>query len=57
MKKKTIITALLALVVLAGQGQVKYVAVPESIVDTYWRSEKTGDWKIGFTDSCAIYDV
>ena len=54
--RRTIITILLALVAMAGQGQVKYVTVPESIVDTYWRNEKTGDWKIGFTDSCAIYD-
>ena len=56
MNKKTIITALLALVALTGKGQVKYVTVPESIADTYWRDEKTGDWQIGFTDSCAIYD-
>ena len=54
--KKTIITALLTLVAMAGRAQVKYVTVPESIADTYWRDEKTGDWQIGFTDSCAIYD-
>lgn len=56
MNRKIIITALLALVALTGQGQMKYVTVPESIADTYWREEKTGDWEIGFTDSFAIYD-
>ena len=56
MNKKSIITALLALVWVTGQGQVKYVTVPESIADTYWRDGKTGNWEIGFTDSCAIYD-
>ena len=32
--KQTIITILLAIVAMVGQGQVKYVTVPESIVDT-----------------------
>ena len=53
MNKKTIITILLALVAMAGQAQSP---IPESIVDTYWRNEVTGDWEIGFTESCAIYD-
>ena len=56
MKKQTIITAMLALVALAGQGQVNNTAIPEGIADTYWRNEKTGDWEIGFADSCAVYD-
>ena len=51
--KQTIITILLVLVTMAGQAQSP---IPESIVDTYWRNEVTGDWEIGFTESCAIYD-
>ena len=53
MNKKIIITILLALVEMTGQAQSP---IPESIVDTYWRNEVTGDWEIGFTESCAIYD-
>ena len=53
MNKKIIITILLVLVTMAGQAQSP---IPESIVDTYWRNEVTGDWEIGFTESCAIYD-
>ena len=53
MNKKTIITILLALVAMAGQAKV---SIPESIADTYWRNETTGDWEIGFTESCAIYE-
>ena len=53
MNKESIIVILLALVVMAGQAQSP---IPESIVDTYWRNEVTGDWEIGFTESCAIYD-
>ena len=53
MNKKTIITILLALVAMAGQAKV---SIPESIADTYWRNETTGDWEIGFTESYAIYD-
>ena len=51
MNKKNIITILLVLVTMAGQAQSP---IPESIVDTYWRNEVTGDWEIGFTESCAI---
>ena len=47
MNKKTIITILLVLVTMAGQAQSP---IPESIVDTYWRNEVTGDWEIGFTE-------
>ena len=52
MNKQTIITILLALVAMTGLAQSP---IPESIVDTYWRNEVTGDWEIGFTESCAIY--
>ena len=53
MNKKTIITILLVLVAMAGLAQSP---IPESIADTYWRNETTGDWEIGFTESCAIYE-
>ena len=55
MNKKTIITILLVLVAMAGQAQAK-VSIPESIADTYWRNDVTGEWEIGFTESYAIYD-
>ena len=50
MNKKTIITALLTLVVMAGQGQVK------SGLDLCLRDEATGEWLIGLFDEYAIYD-
>lgn len=50
-----IITSLLAFFCIAGQAQEK-ITVPKDFADTYWRNEKTGDWEIGFTDSCTIYD-
>ena len=50
MNKKSIITALLALVWMAGQGQVK------SGLDLCLRDEATGEWLIGLFDEYAIYD-
>ena len=50
MNKKTIITFLLALVAVAGQGQVK------SGFDLCLRDEATGEWLIGLFDEYAIYD-
>ena len=50
--KKTILTTLLFLVALTGQAQ-KFV---DQLADTYWRNELTGDWDIGFTEKCAIYN-
>ena len=50
--KSTIITALLALVVLTGWAQ----NIGTELADTYWRNEQTGDWDIGFTERCVIYD-
>ena len=50
MNKQTIITALLALVALAGQGQVR------SGLDLCLRDEVTGEWLIGLFDDYAIYD-
>ena len=50
MNKKSIITALLALVWMAGQGQVK------SGLDLCLRDETSGEWLIGLFDEYAIYD-
>lgn len=50
MYKKTIITALLTLITLAGQAQVK------SGLDLCLRDEATGEWLIGLFDDYAIYD-
>ena len=50
MNKKTIITFLLALVAMAGQGQVR------SGLDLCLRDEVTGEWLIGLFDDSAIYD-
>lgn len=61
--KKTIITALLAIVVMTGWAQRLQVGELNSemskigtLADTYWRNEQTGAWDIGFTEQCAIYD-
>ena len=50
MNKKTIITALLALVWVAGQAQVK------SGLDLCLRDEATGEWIVGLFDEYAVYD-
>ena len=50
MNKKTLIAALLALVALTGQGQVK------SGLDLCLRDEATGEWLIGLFDEFAVYD-
>lgn len=50
MNKKTIITALLALVALTSLAQVK------SGLDLCLRDEGTGDWLIGLYDDYAVYD-
>ena len=52
MNKKTIITALLALVAMTGRAQ----NAVSTLADTYWRNEKTGDWLIGITANHVIYD-
>ena len=52
MNKKSIITALLALVAMAGRAQ----NTVSTLADTYWRNEKTGDWLIGITANHVIYD-
>ena len=50
MNKKTIISILLALVAMVGQGQVR------SGLDLCLRDEVTGEWLIGLFDDYAIYD-
>ena len=52
LNKKTIITALLAIVTLAGQAK----EIVRELLPSYWRDDQTGDWVIAFTDECAIYD-
>ena len=48
--KKTILTALLALVALTAFG------LGNTIADTFWRNEQTGDWQIGFAEKYVMYD-
>lgn len=50
MDKKVIVTALLALVALAGKAQVK------SGLDLCLRDKATGEWLIGLFDDYAVYD-
>ena len=50
MNRKTILTALLALVAMTGQAQVR------SGLDLCLRDEVTGEWLIGLFDDYAIYD-
>ena len=53
--KKTILTTLLAILALAGWGQ-EIKTQGETIADTYWRNEATGDWFIGFAQNHVVYD-
>jgi thiol-disulfide isomerase/thioredoxin len=50
MNKKSILTALLALVAMTGQAQVK------SGLDLCLRDEATGEWLIGLFNEFAVYD-
>jgi thiol-disulfide isomerase/thioredoxin len=52
MKKTIILTIMLALITMTGQAQSKI----GTLAETMWRNEQTGDWDIGFTEKCAIYD-
>ena len=52
MKKKTIMSILLALVAMVGQAQ----NTVGTLADTYWRNKKTGDWLIGIKANHVIYD-
>lgn len=51
MNKGFIISVLLAIVAMMGQAQET-----ESITDTYWRNDATGEWIIGFTPKHVIYE-
>ncbi len=52
MKKTIILTIMFALITMTGQAQSKI----GTLAETMWRNEQTGDWDIGFTEKCAIYD-
>lgn len=52
MTKTIILTIMFALITMTGQAQSKI----GTLAETMWRNEQTGDWDIGFTEKCAIYD-
>ena len=59
MNKKAIITIILSLVAVIGQGQTqlsKQVLPSCGLTDTKWRNEKSGDWDIAFFEDFAVYD-
>ena len=49
--KKLLSIIMLMLVVLSGQAQNV-----NTIADTYWRNEATGEWFIGFAAKHVIYN-
>lgn len=53
--KKSFSTLLFTLVVLAVQSK-EIKPQDETIADTYWRNEATGDWFIGFAPKHVIYN-
>ncbi len=50
--KPTKLFLALAVAVLLGAC----TSYAQSLTDTYWRNDKTGDWVIGFTEKHVIYD-
>ena len=52
MKKTIIVTIMFAFVSIVTLAQNKI----GTLAETMWRNEQTGDWDIGFTEKCAIYD-
>ncbi|MBR3858965.1 MAG: thioredoxin family protein [Bacteroidaceae bacterium] len=50
--KPTKLFLTLALAMLLGAN----TSYAQSLTDTYWRNDKTGDWVIGFTEKHVIYD-
>ena len=55
--KELLSTLLLTFATLTGQTQAQEVRTNvESIADTYWRNEATGDWVIGFASRHVIYE-
>ena len=53
MNKTIISTIMFALVAMTGWAQDTKIG---TLAETMWRNEQTGDWDIGFTEKCAIYD-
>lgn len=51
--KKSFSTLLFTLIVLVVQAK-EIKPQDETIADTYWRNEATGDWFIGFAPKCNI---
>lgn len=49
---KKLLTILFALVAMTSWAQSEL----GTLAETMWRNEQTGDWDIGFTERCAIYD-
>ncbi len=49
---KKLLTFLFALVAMTSWAQSEL----GTLAETMWRNEQTGDWDIGFTEKCAIYD-
>ncbi len=49
---KKLLTFLFAIVVMTGWAQSEL----GTLAETMWRNEQTGDWDIGFTERCAIYN-
>ena len=59
MNKKAIITIMLTLVAVIGQGQTllsKHVLPSGGLIDTKWRNEYSGNWDIAFFEHFAVYD-
>ena len=61
--KKNILTIMFAFVSIVTLAQRLRVGEQSSgmskigtLAETMWRNEQTGDWDIGFTEKCAIYD-
>ena len=53
MNKTIITTIMFALVAMTGWAQDTKIG---TLAETMWRNEQTGDWDVGFTEKCAIYD-
>lgn len=53
MNKTIISTIMFALVAMTGWAQDTKIG---TLAETMWRNEQTGDWDVGFTEKCAIYD-
>ena len=54
--KPTKLFIALAVAVLLGACANKEAQETQSLTNTYWRDDKTGDWVIGFAEKHVIYD-